>query len=183
MSELKDRIKAIRVREHMTQYEFAKRINVTPGFISNVENGRSGFSDEKLQAIVSTCHVSEQWLRTGEGAMSLPEEELNVEEIGGRIKKFRKQKNLSQDEFAKKIGVHKNRVCAVETGKDKPSKSFLNKLVRAFDISYDWLMTGTGDMENRERVDEDLIEWLNEHPDVIRELRERAGMCGGGLEQ
>ena len=109
MSELKDRIKAIRVREHMTQYEFAKKINATPGFISNVENGRSGFSDEKLQAIVSTCHVSEQWLRTGEGAMSLLEEEQNAEGIGDRIKQFRKQKKLSQDEFAKKIGIHKSK--------------------------------------------------------------------------
>lgn len=108
--------------------------------------------------------------------MSLPEEEQNVEEIGGRIKKFRKQKNLSQDEFAKKIGVHKNRVCAVETGKAKPSKNLLNKIVRTFNTSYDWLMTGEGAMENHEGLDEDLIEWLNQHPDVIRELRERAGM-------
>jgi transcriptional regulator with XRE-family HTH domain len=179
MSELKDRIKEIRVRDHITQNDFAKRINATPGFISNVENGRSGLSDEKIQAIVLSFHVSEEWLRHGDGAMTpfgQDQSQGNKEEVGIRIKRIRKQKELSQDEFAKKIGVHKNRVYAVETGKAVPSKSFLNKVVRAFNISYDWLVTGEGDMENHERVDDKLIEWMNAHPEVIREIRERAGL-------
>jgi len=111
MSELKDRIKEIRVRDHITQNDFAKRINATPGFISNVENGRSGLSDEKIQAIVLSFHVSEEWLRHGDGAMTpfgQDQSQGNKEEVGIRIKRIRKQKELSQDEFAKKIGVHKN---------------------------------------------------------------------------
>ena len=179
---MKDRIKAIREAEGISQNDFARRIGVTPGFISNVETGRSGLSEEKILAAVESFHVSEEWLRTGKGDMYPFKAETKPEDlegIGSRIRKIRKAKEMTQDKFAKEIGVHKNSLIAAETGKSVPSKAFVNRLVRAFNISYDWLMTGEGDMENRERVDQDLIEWLNKHPEV---LRERAGMYGGRLD-
>ena len=176
---MKDRIKAIRTAENISQNEFARRIGVTPGFISNVETGRSGLSDDRIHEVVEAFHLSEEWLRTGKGDMyysttGMKHEDL--EGIGSRIRKIRKAKGMTQEEFAQKIGVHKNSLFNAETGKSIPSKEFVNKLVRAFNLSYDWLMTGTGDTENHERMDENLIKWLNKHPEVIRELRERAGL-------
>ena len=40
-------------------------------------------------------------------------------------------------------------------------------------------MAGTGEMYgvHEDRVDENLLGWLNKHPEVIRELRRRSGLA------
>ena len=47
----------------------------------------------------------------------------------------------------------------------------LNRIAGFYGISYDWLVCGTGEM--RQEVDEGLISWLEENPNVIVELRNR----------
>ena len=77
--------------------------------------------------------------------------------------------------FKNRIGFHKNQVCYVEGGKSIPSDDFLKKVAIEFNVSLHWLKTGRED-EDSERVDEELIEWLNEHPDVVRRLRIKSGL-------
>lgn len=45
-------------------------------------------------------------------------------------------------------------------------------------LNQEWLMTGVGDRKaNRvDKVDERLLCWLNEHPEIIRELKMRSGL-------
>lgn len=45
-------------------------------------------------------------------------------------------------------------------------------------MSQEWLVTGVGDRKAHrvDKVDERLISWLNEHPEIIRELRMRSGL-------
>ena len=58
-----------------------------------------------------------------------------------------------------------------------PSNQFLEKIVAEFRVSSDWLFTGMGSMETMEYgVDDQLINWLNDHPEVVRELRQRGGL-------
>ena len=49
---------------------------------------------------------------------------------------------------------------------------------KAFGVNMEWLMTGKGEMygNTEEKLDEKLIDWLNNHPEVIRELRRRSGL-------
>ena len=42
-------------------------------------------------------------------------------------------------------------------------------------VSLHWLKTGCED-DDSERVDEALIEWLNEHPEVVRRLKVESGL-------
>ena len=72
--------------------------------------------------------------------------------------------------FNNRIGFHKNQVCYVEGGKSIPSDDFLKKVAIEFNVSLHWLKTGCEE-NNSEMVDETLIEWLNEHPDVVGRLR------------
>lgn len=65
----------------------------------------------------------------------------------------------------------------MESGKVKPSDKFLQKVGAVFEVSQEWLLTGVGARESRvDQVDDKLIAWLNEHPEIIQELRIRSGL-------
>ena len=62
----------------------------------------------------------------------------------------------------------------VETGRYNPSNRFLASVGEKFMVSMDWLRTGEAD--EWDPVDDRLIRWLRENPDVARELRNKAGL-------
>lgn len=64
---MKDRIKKIRKDYHLSQYEFADKLSLSRGFISQVEADLNVFSDRTISDICRIFHVDEHWLRTGEG--------------------------------------------------------------------------------------------------------------------
>ena len=174
---MKDRIRTIRKHFALTQEQFANKIHRTSGFISNVENGKSGLSDTTIDLICSEFSVREEWLREGSEPMFLPEKGTEIVDkglIGSRIRELRKGKGLSQAEFAERIGFHKNQVYNVENGKSIPSDEFLSAVSREFNVSYLWLRNG--DSDDRDPVDDRLIEWLRRNPEVAMELRIRGGL-------
>ena len=63
-----------------------------------------------------------------------------------RIKKLRKTLDLSQQEFADKIGVKQNTVAQYEMGRNIPIDSVIFLICREFNVSEEWLRTGDGDM-------------------------------------
>lgn len=63
-----------------------------------------------------------------------------------RIKKIRKTLDLTQQEFAERIGVKRNTVATYEMGKSKPSDSALSLICREFNVNEEWLKTGIGQM-------------------------------------
>ena len=64
---------------------------------------------------------------------------ISNEEIGLRIKNLRKEKNLSQEELGEKIGISKQAVSYLESGRNQISLDILNKLHTIFNISIDEL--------------------------------------------
>lgn len=169
------RIKSLRTHFALSQEQFAKRIHRTTGFISNIETGRSGISDSTIALICSEFSIREAWLRYGTGEMfNAGDKRAAVDKrlIGSRIKEIRKREGLTQAEFGERIGFHKNQIYYVEVGKSIPSATFLSDVSREFGVSVDWLRTGMED--ERDPVDEGLIEWLRMNP--AREIRIRAGL-------
>lgn len=63
-----------------------------------------------------------------------------------RIKKLRKTLDLTQQEFADKIGVKQNTVAQYEMGRNIPIDSVIFLICREFNVSEEWLRTGDGDM-------------------------------------
>lgn len=47
--------------------EFAKKINVSPAFVSEMCSGRKNISDRTIKDICDRFRVNEDWLRFGEG--------------------------------------------------------------------------------------------------------------------
>lgn len=63
-----------------------------------------------------------------------------------RIKKLRRSLDLTQQEFADRIGVKRNTIANYETGRNAPIDSVLSLIVREFNVNEEWLRTGNGDM-------------------------------------
>ena len=63
-----------------------------------------------------------------------------------RIRKLRKALDLTQAEFAEKIGSTANVLTHYETGRRNPSSSVINNICKTFNVSETWLRTGEGEM-------------------------------------
>lgn len=66
--------------------------------------------------------------------------------IGDRIKKIRKELDLTQAEFGARIGSVQNTVTGYESGRRNPSAPVVALICEKFNINEDWLKTGTGEM-------------------------------------
>ena len=76
-----ERIKELRKAAGLTQEEFAVRLKITKGFISNLEKERVHPSDQLLRLISYEYNSSEYWLTTGEGDMFVPAEKAVRDQI------------------------------------------------------------------------------------------------------
>lgn len=63
-----------------------------------------------------------------------------------RIKKIRKTLDLTQQEFAERIGVKRNTVATYEMGRSIPSDAAVSLICREFNVNETWLRTGEGEM-------------------------------------
>lgn len=71
--------KFIDLTEGLNRAGFAKRLNITPAFVTKICSNDGNPSDRTIAAICREFNVNEQWLRTGEGEMLVqltPSEEL-----------------------------------------------------------------------------------------------------------
>ncbi|MBQ6722276.1 MAG: helix-turn-helix transcriptional regulator [Clostridia bacterium] len=90
-----------------------------------------------------------------------------------RIKTIRKELKLNQTEFGDRIGATQAMVTSYETGRVVPSDSILKLISKEFHISYAWLKTGEGPMEDPMPDDgslDRLTETYRSLPDRLRSL-------------
>lgn len=78
--------------------------------------------------------------------------------IGERIKAIRNALDITQEDFAVKIGTARNTIANYEVGRREPMEATIKSICREFNVSYDWLKDGTGEMF--EALPESLIDEL-----------------------
>lgn len=66
-------------------------------------------------------------------------------DITERIKWVRKQNCLSQEAFAKKIGISRSNMANIETGKVKLTERVAKDICKVYKINYLWLVEGMGE--------------------------------------
>lgn len=69
---MNERILEIISAHHLTRTEFAKRLNVSQAFVSQLCAGAREPSDRTISDICEKFNVNETWLRTGVGEMDVP---------------------------------------------------------------------------------------------------------------
>ncbi|MCI8957240.1 MAG: helix-turn-helix transcriptional regulator [Eubacterium sp.] len=62
-----------------------------------------------------------------------------------RIKKLRKSLDMTQQEFANRIGVKRNTIGQYEIGRNEPIDTVINLICREFNVNEDWLRNGGSD--------------------------------------
>ena len=67
---------------------------------------------------------------------------MNLDNIGKFIKEMRKNKNLTQEELAEKLGVNNRTVSRWENGKNMPDISLYKPLCEVLGISIEELVNG-----------------------------------------
>ena len=65
--------------------------------------------------------------------------------LGERIKKVRRSLDLTQQEFADRIGMKRNSIAQVETGRNTSEQTIFS-ICREFSVNEEWLRTGKGEM-------------------------------------
>lgn len=63
-----------------------------------------------------------------------------------RIKKLRRTLDLTQQEFADRIGVKRGTIANYEIARNEPTDSIVSLICREFNVSEKWLRNGEGDM-------------------------------------
>lgn len=79
-----------------------------------------------------------------------------------RIKKIRKELDLTQQEFADKLGIKRNTVASYETGKSNLSDGAVSLICREFNVNEEWLRTGKGEMFIEQSQDEQIAAFVGE---------------------
>lgn len=89
------------------------------------------------------------------------------QQIGARIKAFRKDQKLTQQKFGEIIGINFQHVSKYERGEFIPSFENLLKFIHYFSVDVNWLLTGEGTMYLGEKVKYPISE--EEANQVIRD--------------
>lgn len=76
-----------------------------------------------------------------------------------RLKQLRKQLDMTQDEFAKRIGLARNSIANYEIGRREPTNSVIISICREFKVNEEWLRSGTGAMFIELDMENQLMTW------------------------
>ena len=81
MTTFSDRLNQIISDSGLTKTAFAKRIEVSQGFVSQLCSGSFNPSPRTISAICREFNIRREWLETGEGPMRLPEPDEDLDYI------------------------------------------------------------------------------------------------------
>jgi len=92
------------------------------------------------------------------------EEISDSKAIVDRLIELRTARGLSQPKFAETVGCAFSLVSALERGDKKPSKNFLMKVAKAFNVTYSWLFNGVDSSEEqKEKEMSEIIDYLSDN--------------------
>lgn len=78
---MNERIRELRKALGLTLEQFGKRIGVSRGAISNIENGYRSVTEQMLKSICREFSVDPYWLETGDGEMFIESDDAFYEKI------------------------------------------------------------------------------------------------------
>jgi transcriptional regulator with XRE-family HTH domain len=158
-----------RLKEYITtkklkQKTVAQRINVTPGFISQIVNGEDDITSRVIAGLVKNfADLNIDWLLRGEGEMFLGKKENVVEAVDGML-----------------AGVMEPELLAYEQGTGEGRLEYLERMVHALAKQNNELLKGLLEQKEAEKdllrqhkaLLEKQIEQKEAENDLLRQHRE-----------
>lgn len=91
-----------------------------------------------------------------------------------RLKFIRNKLKLTQTEFGERLGVSRNVINNLESGRVEMKELFINHLCSVFKINKEWLLTGSGDMfliiDNDSELESIMQKILNENDEFMKDI-------------
>lgn len=81
---------------------------------------------------------------------------IGGDNLNQRIKQLRRNLDLTQQDFAERIGLKQNSIALIESGKRNISNQAVLSICREFNVNETWLRTGEGEMFNALSRDEQI---------------------------
>lgn len=78
---INQRLRQLRKHFNMQQNDFAKRLGLSQTGVSWLEREGNAVSDQTIRLLHLDFHVSEEWLRTGDGPMFSSEDDSPLEKL------------------------------------------------------------------------------------------------------
>lgn len=75
---------------------------------------------------------------------------------GERVKAVRKSKEMTMEEFGKRLGVTRTAISNIEKGYRGLTEQMLKSICREFSVDEEWLRTGDGDMPQKLSDEEEV---------------------------
>lgn len=83
-------------------------------------------------------------------------------EMRDRLKQVRKSNNLTQSDFAQRLGLKQNTIATYEMGRLTPSDRTISDICREFSVSEAWLRYGEGEMLVQRSANDQLALLVND---------------------
>lgn len=87
---------------------------------------------------------------------------VNFKAIGQRIKRLRKEKELTQEKLAELLNISTEHLSRIETGSYRPSFSLITKISEIFNVDEQTIMFGNTINKTTDKELYDRIECLSE---------------------
>lgn len=79
-----------------------------------------------------------------------------------RLRKLRKTLDLTQQEFAEKLGIKRSTMATYESGRNEPIDAVISLICREFNVNEEWLRTGNGEMFIQLSRNEEIAEFVGQ---------------------
>lgn len=80
--------------------------------------------------------------------------------LNERVKQLRKTLDLTMEKFGNRLGVKKNSISQIESGKNSLTEQMIKSICREFDVDEEWLKNGTGSMFIERTLDEEIAKFI-----------------------
>lgn len=77
-----------------------------------------------------------------------------------RVKQLRKTLDLTMEKFGDRLGVKKNSISQIESGKNSLTEQMIKSICREFDVDEEWLRNGTCSMFIERTRDEEIAKFI-----------------------
>lgn len=80
---------------------------------------------------------------------------------GERVKKIRKEKELTLEKFGERVGVTKQTISRIENGINSLTEQMIISICREFDINEEWLRNGSGEMKTEITKEDYIVDFVS----------------------
>ena len=79
-----------------------------------------------------------------------------------RLKKLRKELDMTQQEFAEGIGMKRNTMATYESGRNEPIDAVISLICTKYNVNENWLRTGEGEMFVEMSYDDEIAQFVGQ---------------------